>query len=103
MHIVVLVTASVKKEAEVIVQALLKKKLIACANIIEGVNSFFWWQGKIDNSNEVLLIAKSRKSKLPGIIKTVKSLHSYEVPEIIALPIAGGERKYLRWIDESLG
>ena len=73
MYVIVLVTAKDKKEAEAIVQALLKKKLIACANIIEGVNSFFWWQGKIDNSKEVLLIAKSRKSKLPGILAVVQS------------------------------
>jgi periplasmic divalent cation tolerance protein len=85
-----------------IAQALLKNKLAACVNIIDKIESFFWWQGKIDCAEEALLLVKSKKSKLPKIIKLVKSLHSYSVPEIIALPIIAGEKKYLKWIDESL-
>ncbi len=102
MYIVIFVTASNKKEAGNIARGLLKNKLAACVNIIENVNSLFWWQGKIDQADEVLLIIKSKKSKLAAVIKLVKSMHSYDVPEIIALPIIGGDKIYLKWIDESV-
>jgi periplasmic divalent cation tolerance protein len=102
MHSIIFITAAHKKEARLIAQALLKNKLAACVNIIDKIESFFWWQGKIDCAEEALLLVKSKKSKLPKIIKLVKSLHSYSVPEIIALPIIAGEKKYLKWIDESL-
>ncbi len=102
MYIIIFITASNIKEAEKISQGLLGKKLVACVNIIDNLKSLFWWQGKIDHAKEVLLVAKSKKTKFPSVIKLVKSLHSYEVPEIIAIPLAAGEKKYLRWIDESL-
>lgn len=101
MYIVVFITTSGRKEAEKISKSLLEQKLIACANIIDNIESLFWWKGKIDKAKEALVIAKSRKGKLPGIIKLVKSLHSYEVPEIISLPIYRGYKPYLNWIDES--
>lgn len=103
MRIVIFVTASSGKEAENIANRLIEKKLAACVNIIGNLKSIFWWEGKADTAKEVLLIIKSRKSKLPAIIKQVKSLHSYKVPEIIALPIIAGEKNYLRWLNESLG
>lgn len=102
MNIVVFVTAKDLSEAKRISQKLLEEKLIACANIVEGVKSFFWWQGKIDNAEEVLLILKTQENLFKKIVKTVKSVHSYEVPEVIALPIVDGNPDYLRWIDESL-
>lgn len=103
MYIVLFVTASNRQEAEKIANKLIEGKLAACVNIIDNISSMFWWQGKVDRAKEVLLVIKSKKSKLPQIIKRVQPLHSYEVPEIIALPIIGGEKKYLRWIDESVG
>ena len=102
MYIVIFITCSNKKEAKHIAQKLIKNRLAACVNIIEEIESVFWWQGKIDNAREVLLIIKSKKSKLNSIIKLVKSVHSYEVPEIIALPIIGGYKPYLDWLDESV-
>ena len=102
MHTVIFVTAPDKKQARQIANKLIKTKLAACVNIIPGVESLFSWKGKIDSAKELLLIIKSEKSKLPRIIKTVKSLHSYEVPEIIALPIVAGNKEYLRWIDECI-
>lgn len=102
MYIVVLVTASSQKEADTIANSLINKRVAACVNIIPAVNSIFWWQGKADTTEELLLLIKSKKSKLPAIIKLVKSLHSYTVPEIIALPIIAGEKQYLNWIDDSL-
>lgn len=102
MYIIIFITASSIEEAKKISQGLLGKKLVACVNIIDDLKSLFWWQGKIDQAKETLLVAKSKKTKFPAIIKLVKSLHSYHVPEIIALPIIGGERKYLKWVDDSI-
>jgi len=101
MNVVIFVTAANKKEAEKIASFLIKEKLAACVNIIENVNSLFWWQGKVDMACETLLIVKTRKTLMNKLIRKVKSLHSYEVPEIIALPIICGDKKYLQWINES--
>ena len=101
MNIVIFVTIANKKEAEKIASVLVKEKLAACVNIMENVHSLFWWQGRVDMASEALLIVKTRKALLSKLIKKVKSLHSYEVPEIIALPIIGGNKEYLRWINES--
>ncbi len=101
MNVVIFVTAANKKEAGKIASALIKNKLAACVNIIDNVNSLFRWQGKVDNAKEALLIIKSRKALMNNLIKKVKSLHSYAVPEIIALPIISGDKEYLKWIDES--
>ena len=102
MYIVIFITASNKKEAKCIAVGLIKNKLAACVNIIDRVDSFFRWQAKLDNAKESLLIVKSKKQNLARIIKLVKSLHSYDLPEIIALPVIGGYKPYLRWIDDSL-
>ncbi len=101
-NIVVLVTAKDHKQAKNIAKQLLTLKLVACVNVLKGVESFFWWDNKIDSAKEVLLVIKSQRSKLPDLIKTVQSVHSYQVPEIIALPIIAGSLDYLRWIDESV-
>jgi len=101
MNVVILVTTANKKEAEKIAQALVKNKLVACVNIMQNVYSLFWWQGKLDRASETLLLIKTRNALLPKLIKKVKALHSYEVPEIIALPIIGGNPEYLKWINES--
>jgi len=102
MYVVVLVTAKDKKEAQKIAAGLIKRKLAACVNMVDKVGSMFFWAGRIDRSKESLLMIKSKKEKLPKIIKLVKSLHSYEVPEIIAIPIIAGDKPYLRWIDAAL-
>jgi periplasmic divalent cation tolerance protein len=102
MHIVVFITAANNKEAKHIAHRLIKNKLAACVNIVDEIESFFCWKGKVDQVKEALLIIKSKREKLAKIIKLVKSLHSYEVPEIIALPIIAGYKPYLKWIDESL-
>ncbi|MDD5109142.1 MAG: divalent-cation tolerance protein CutA [Candidatus Omnitrophica bacterium] len=102
MYIIILVTASNKKEAQCIAISLISSKLAACVNIVDKVDSLFFWEGKIDRAKECLLVIKSKKAKLSKIIKLVKSLHSYEVPEIIAIPIVTGSSSYLRWIDASL-
>ena len=75
---------------------------MACVNIVPKVSSHFWWEDKLDSAEECLLIVKTKSSLLPEIIALVKGVHSYDVPEIIALPIIGGNQDYLHWIEESL-
>lgn len=101
MFIVVLVTASSRKEANKIARGLLEEKLAACVNIIDGLESHFWWQGKIDSAKETLLIIKTRKTLFNKLARKIQSLHSYTVPEIIALPIISGNKAYLDWINDS--
>lgn len=102
MFIVIFITCANKQEAEKIAAGLIDAKLAACVNIVPGVESLFWWENKVDRADEVLLVVKSKKTKLAGIIKKVKSLHSYSTPEIIALPIIAGDKDYLKWITDSL-
>lgn len=101
-NIIVFITAANKKEAKKIANDLIGKKLAACVNIVGKVDSLFWWQGKIDCAKEVLLVVKSKQSAFKKIVSLVKKLHSYEVPEIIALPIICGEKKYLEWLNGSV-
>ncbi len=101
MNILIFVTAANRKEADKIASSLVKARLAACVNIIGNVRSLFWWQGKADSAKEIILIIKTKKALLNKLIKKVKSLHSYQVPEIIASPIIGGDKKYLEWINES--
>lgn len=100
MYIVVFITASSTKEAEKIADGLVDNKLAACVNIVPSVKSIYTWKGKKEKASEVLLIAKSKKEKFKRIIKQVKSLHSYEVPEIISIPISDGNKDYLDWIKD---
>jgi periplasmic divalent cation tolerance protein len=102
MHIVILITVPRKDEAKKIAAKLLREKLVACVNIVDKVESFFWWQGKIDNARESLMVVKSTRANFKKIAKSVLSGHSYTVPEIIALPIVSGHKPYLEWINESV-
>ena len=98
--IVIFVTVGSMEEARNIADLLVGERKAACANIVPQIHSLFWWHGKIDSADEALLIFKSQASLLQDIVDLVKEAHSYEVPEIIALPIIGGNEDYLRWIDE---
>ena len=102
-HIVVFITVADEEEARLISRVLLKQKKAACINIIPGVNSLFWWQEKIDSAQESLLVIKTRSVLLDEITQLVKEIHSYDVPEIIALPIIGGNKDYLEWVDNETG
>ncbi len=101
-YIVVFITTATEEEAQRISQTLLEQKKAACVNIVSGVDSRFWWQGKLDSARESLLIVKTKASLLTEVVSLVKSQHSYIVPEIIALPIIGGNQDYLDWIDNSV-
>jgi periplasmic divalent cation tolerance protein len=101
-YVVVLITVKDAEEAQKIAKALLKRRQAACVNIVPEVNSHFWWQDKLDSTRESLLIVKTKESLLPELMKSVKKLHSYSIPEIIALPIVGGSQDYLDWIDSEV-
>jgi periplasmic divalent cation tolerance protein len=100
--IIVYVMTANKAEAERIASALLDEKLVACANILGSAASLFWWQGRVDRADEVLLMLKTRADLFEELSAKVKGLHSYEVPEIVALPIVYGDRPYLEWLFGSL-
>jgi periplasmic divalent cation tolerance protein len=102
--IVVLVTCKSKAEARSIATALVKKRLAACGNILESpVSSIYRWKGKIERAKEYLLILKSTRTAFAALEREVTRLHSYDVPEIIAVPVAHGSQKYLAWIAENVG
>jgi periplasmic divalent cation tolerance protein len=102
--IVVLVTCKSKSEARRIVTALVTKRLAACGNICEApVSSIYRWKGKIERAKEVLVILKSTRKAFTALEREVTRLHSYDVPEIIALPVILGSKKYLAWVVESVG
>ncbi len=96
----VFVTCKNREEAELISNRILKGRLAACCNIISNIQSSYWWKGNIEQAEEALLILKTRHQRISQLIKEVKKLHSYDVPEIIALPIESGNRDYLKWIGE---
>lgn len=101
-HALALVTAPDLKTARKIVAAALKAKLAACANLVPHVESHYWWQGKLEQSREVLLIFKTPRAKIGALQKCVLALHPYETAEFIALPVTAGSRRYLDWIRASV-
>ena len=100
-RIIVLITTSSQEEAHEIAKSLVNHKKAACVNIVPRVNSLFWWQGKLESARESLLLVKTRASLFPEVAELVKRIHSYEVPEIIALPIIAGSEDYLKWLDNT--
>jgi periplasmic divalent cation tolerance protein len=99
-HVVVFITAGSIREAQTIARALVEEHVAACVTIVSPIQSVYRWQGKVCDEQEVLLIAKTVEAMLEKLTTRVKQLHSYEVPEIIALPIVAGAEDYLRWIYE---
>ena len=101
--IVVLSTASTAAEAETIARRLVDERLAACVNVVTGVRSFYRWKGKIEKSPEWLLVIKSSRGRFEKLRAALEKLHSYDVPEVIALPVVEGTKNYLHWMEGELG
>jgi len=101
-YIAVNITCGSMEEAEKISKTLVNEKLVACANILGGMDSIFWWEGKVQRTSEVLVMMKTVRPNFDKVAARVKELHSYQVPEIIAFPIVEGSNDYLKWIESSV-
>lgn len=99
--IVVYVTVPNKEEGKKLAQSIIKEKLAGCVNRVPGIESIYWWNDKIETDAEELLIIKTRQSLLEALTAHVKANHPYEVPEVISLPISGGNHDYLKWLKEN--
>lgn len=100
--IVVFVTAGSTAEGERLARALVEERLAACVNRIAAVQSVYRWEGKVEESTEELLVIKTRADRFAALEKRVRELHSYSVPEVIALPIMNGSEAYLKWLGEQV-
>lgn len=101
-YCVVLVTVPRKAgEARRLLRLVLEKRLAACVNVLKAVDSFFWWEGKIDSAREDLLVIKTRAALVPALTRAIRKAHSYDVCEVVALPIVGGNKPYLDWLGAS--
>lgn len=98
--LLILVTAGSEDEAEKIARTLVEERLAACVNIINPIRSIYRWEGKVQDDREWLLVIKTQQGHFAAIEERVKTLHSYQVPEVIALPIVDGSEKYLRWVKD---
>lgn len=101
-YIQVVTTVASKAEGERIALALLEKHLVGCVQIVGPIESMYWWRGRIEQSQEWLCVAKTERKLFVQIEETIKALHSYEVPEILVVPIVEGSRDYLRWLEKQL-
>lgn len=101
-HAVVLMTAPDAAVADRIARALVDERLAACVSLVPEVRSVYRWEGKVEESREVLLVAKTRAGLFPALEARVRALHPYDVPEIVAVPLTDGSRPYLSWLDASV-
>jgi periplasmic divalent cation tolerance protein len=97
--IVVLTTCASAEEAEKIARGLVEKRLAACVNVLGGARSFYRWQGALEDAAEHLLLIKSKREMFPRLRAALEALHSYQVPEIVVLPIIDGSVNYLAWLE----
>ena len=100
--VVALVTSGSLPECEKIATALVEKRLAACVNVVPNIRSFYRWEGKIQDEQEFLMVIKTTRARFSELRAEVERLHSYQVPEIICLPILEGAEPYLRWVEESV-
>ncbi len=95
-------TAGSMDEAKKIGGELVLSKLAACVNILENMNSIYMWEGKVQNDREVVMIAKTTEARVPQLVDKVKSLHSYDCPCIVSIPVSGGNQAFLDWVQEEI-
>jgi periplasmic divalent cation tolerance protein len=99
---VVLVTAPLLPVARKLTEQILRARLAACVNLLPAVESHYWWEGKLEKSGEVLLLIKTTANHLKALRRLVKRNHPYTTPEFIALPVASGSKKYLKWLEAAV-
>ena len=100
--VIALSTAGSDEQAEQLARALVERRLAACVNIVGGVCSIYRWKGKIERDGEKLLVIKTSREKWPEVGRVLRELHSYEVPEILMLPVLDGDPDYLGWLEDEL-
>src|SRR5450759_4766613 len=101
-YIQVMTTTETKEQAQTIAQHLMEEKLAACVQIVGPITSIYRWKGKVENAQEWLCLIKTRNDLYNKVEATIKSIHLYETPEIIAVPIIKGSKEYLNWLDDEL-
>jgi periplasmic divalent cation tolerance protein len=99
---IALTTCGSPEQAARLAQELVSRRLAACVNIVPGVRSFYWWDNRVQDDNELLLVIKTRVELLPELQAALGELHSYEVPEFVVVPVVDGSPAYLGWLDASL-
>ena len=92
-------TAASQQEAETIGRTLVEERLVACANVLGAMRSFYWWQGKVQDEGEVAFLLKTRPELVEAVVARIKQLHSYSVPCVVQWPIVGGNPDYIRWVE----
>ena len=102
-HCFVYMTAKDKEEARTIGKALVRERLAACVNIMDSMNSMYWWEGEVQEDTEAVIIAKTKKSLVEKLVNQVKALHSYECPCVVSWPITAANPDYLAWIARETG
>jgi periplasmic divalent cation tolerance protein len=102
-ELIVFVTAPGGEQAAKMAEAVVEERLAACVNIVGGVESIYWWEGKVTRDREVLMIIKSTSERYAELEQRIKELHSYTTPEVVALGIERGSEPYLEWLRDSTG
>ncbi len=92
------ITTGNKEEAKTIGKELITSRLAACVNIVDNMNSLYMWEGELQDDNETILIAKTEETNVPALIEKVKSIHSYDCPCVLSLPVSDGNKAFLNWI-----
>lgn len=98
----VYLTTRDKAEAKKLGKALVESRLAGCVNILDGMESYYWWEGKVEHGKEAVLIAKTKMSSVNALLVEVRKRHSYSCPCVLALPIEGGNPDYIKWLSESM-
>ncbi len=102
-YLQVMTTTASAEDAQRIARALVEGQLAACVQVIGPLTSTYWWQDAIEEAQEYLCLIKTRRDRFEALAATIRALHPYEVPEILAVPVAAGDTSYLAWLDAALG
>jgi periplasmic divalent cation tolerance protein len=101
-YIQVVTTTETKDQAQRIAQAVVEKRLAACAQIVGPISSTYWWKGKVESADEWMCLMKTRHDLFADLERAIREIHPYEIPEIVAVPIVPGSASYMNWLDNEL-